>query len=90
MVRRAAAENLEKMMELCSPKVVEDRLKVLFLRMMEDEQVSADDYARAIRPHIGLGLEPLMPSLLFLLSLPGLRSHAWRWPAANPFKPHQQ
>lgn len=40
MVRRAAAENLEKMMELCSPKVVEDRLKVLFLRMMDDEQVS--------------------------------------------------
>ena len=39
MVRRAAAENLEKMIELCSPKVVEDRLKVLFLRMMEDEQV---------------------------------------------------
>lgn len=54
MVRRAAAENLEKMIELCSPKVVEDRLKVLFLRMMEDEQ----DSVRLL----GVGLLPTLAS----------------------------
>lgn len=39
MVRRAAAESLGAMIALCSSKVVDDRLRVLFLRHFEDEQV---------------------------------------------------
>lgn len=39
MVRRAAAANMKDMMECCTPEVIETRLRILFLRFIEDDQV---------------------------------------------------
>lgn len=66
MVRRAAANSLKAMIEGCTPAVVESHLLPLFLRFLEDDQVSR-----------GAFMQFFLASFfsLFFLSLPLSQRH---------------
>lgn len=89
LVRRAAALHLKEMMEICTPEVVEAKLRHLFLQFVEDDQVrgvgwcavwvcvrygSAGAKLTVVSNPSGISDTPLVVSFAFRT-----RSGSWAW-----------